>query len=383
MVKQIVIVGGGIIGLSCAFELAMRGHAVTIVEQGECGGQASGAAAGMLTPYSENVEQADPFFLFSQESLRLYPEWIRQIGRFSQIDAQYRQSGSLNVVFHQADLLPMEKRLHWQRQYGLEAEIVEGERLRKLEPALSPSIQAAVHVPEEAHLYAPSYARALKDACEKAGVQICEHEQVTGWKQDARTLITRSDRNIPYEQLLICSGAWTGMFAEALSLELPVYPIRGQICAFPQREEAPVHHIVFSSQGYMVAKDNGSFVIGASEDVAGFCTDVTEQGIERLCRWSRKVFPHLNQLEPHFSWAGLRPATQDGFPLLGWADQEKGIAIAAGHYRNGILLSPVTAQSAADLLEGEANRGALYRQAFEPQRFTSSISSPAGFSSVY
>jgi glycine oxidase len=366
MGEHVLILGGGVIGLSCAYECAKRGHKVTVLEKNNCGGQASGAAAGMLAPFSENTEQPDDFFRLCLASHRLYPLWVKEIEELTKHSTEYINSGSLNVVYHQADLLSLETRLQWQRQYGVEGEILQGNNLFHKEPSLSKEIKAAVYYPQESHIYAPSYVKALEAACRKLNVDIQDHLREVEMVDPYQGITFRSEegRLFSGDRLIVCTGAWAKELESIFGIDIPVYPIRGQICAYQTKTE--VRHMVFSSQGYLVAKENGTLVCGASEDIAGFDTSVTEKGISRLEKWSPKVFPALTE-KPFYSWAGLRPATQDGMPMIGSLKDAKPIIFAVGHYRNGILLSPITAKVAADLIDGLPECTPL--AAFSPNRF--------------
>ncbi|ANY65546.1 glycine oxidase ThiO [Paenibacillus sp. BIHB 4019] len=369
MGERIVIMGGGIIGLSCAFELRSRGHQVTVLEIGSCGGQASGAAAGMLAPFSENVEGPDDFFRLCAQSLRLYPSFTDRVKQVSDVPFEYTESGSMYIAYHDADILALEGRLRWQREYGSSGSLLEGGDVFRLEPKLSGKVRAALYTPEESHLYAPHYVKALEHACRLLDVHIHEHlEQVAIKDWQSTVVLEAADGRIfEGDRLVVCSGAWAQQLEAAFGLRIPVYPIRGQICAY-ETVEKPVHHMVFCNQGYLVAKENNTLVCGASEDVAGFETSVTEKGIERLRKWNKQAFPFLETWTPFHKWAGLRPSTQDGFPLLGALAQSGRVVMAVGHYRNGILLSPVTAQLAADSVEGKKMPD--FMQAFAPERFS-------------
>lgn len=413
MNESFIVLGGGIMGLSCALELRLRGADVTVLEAGVCGGQASGAAAGMLAPYSENPEYPDEFFRLCRESLELYPQLQRRVRELSGMDFEYTECGSLCVAYHEADLLALESRLRWQREHGSSGEILRGAELFAAEPGLSREAVAALRTPEESHIYAPDFVEALKVACLKAGVTVRERLgelEPTEWESgvevragsgfdaesaakpahkakggENRTLgdgesgaesgmsqsgeaVFRADR------LVVCTGAWAGKLSGRLGLRLPVQPIRGQICAYEwgagEQDHMPVRHMIFGSQGYLVQKANGTLVCGASEDVAGFDTSVTERGIARLLRWNKRVLPALEQAQPFHRWAGLRPATLDGRPLIGRLERAERVIFAAGHYRNGILLSPVTAKLVADLAEGR--RVEPWQIAFRPERFDTS-----------
>lgn len=365
----LIIIGGGVIGLAIAYELAKRNHPALLLEKGVCGGQATGAAAGMLAPYSELTHEPDALFELAHHGLRLYPEWQAEVKEISGMDFEYSQSGSLYVVFHEADELALETRLEWQQKWGVQAEIIDQKQLHQLEPHLSPEAVAAIYTPEEHHVYSPDYVQALYQACLNLGVHIEEHVGEVKIKEITQTglLLTSENKgDFGAEQCILASGAWTCFFEEKLGLRLPIFPIRGQICAYEQREEK-LNHMVFSSQGYVLAKRNGTIVSGASEDIAGYDTSVTEKGINRLIKWSNKMFPFLSSREPFHRWAGLRPATQDGFPLIGRLEQFPNLIISSGHYRNGILLNPINAKIVADLYEGKTPF--MNIEEFSPNRF--------------
>lgn len=365
----IIILGGGIIGLAAALELAKRGKKVLVLEKGNIGGQATGAAAGMLAPYSEIGEDPDDFFSMCHQSLQLYPEWQKEVKQISGMDFEYNTSGSLHVVFHEADELVLETRLSWQKKWDIAAEIVKGEALRKLEPHLTDQVLAAMYYPSEHHLYAPDYVQALKQACLRMGVGLVEQAGEVSFKElknDGLILTTANQGEFRGEECIIANGAWTSFYEEDLLVRLPIFPIRGQICAYQQGLER-IEHMIFSSQGYMVAKENGSIVCGASEDVAGYDNSVTEKGVGRLIKWSRKLYPFLQEKEPFHRWAGLRPATQDGYPLIGRLPHQPNVIISSGHYRNGILLSTVNAKIVGDIVEQK--KPIVNIEQFQPTRF--------------
>ncbi|ANS74250.1 glycine oxidase [Paenibacillus yonginensis] len=370
MKQRIMVMGGGVVGLASAFELASRGYAVTVLETGRCGGQASGAAAGMLAPYSENLEFPDEFFQLCLESLQLYPAWQTRVKEVSGRTFEYTESGSLYIVYHEADMLALESRRLWQREYGSSASILEGDALFEREPQLSRQVRAALWTPEESHVYAPDYVKALEEGCRRLGVVIAEELTALEWAEQGGTVQVKARDGSVFsgDQLLICTGAWAGELSEQLGIVVPIRPIRGQICAYhTEGFQEPLHHMVFSSQGYLVQKESGNLVCGASEDMAGFDSSVTERGINRLMEWNKKMLPVLAGEIPFHRWAGLRPATQDGAPLIGRLPEHPNVMLAAGHYRNGILLSPVTAQLTADMVDGRELPG--WAGAFRPERF--------------
>ncbi|MDF2668802.1 MAG: glycine oxidase [Paenibacillus sp.] len=381
MSEHLLVIGGGVIGLSCAYELRKRGYQVTVAEQHTCGGQASGAAAGMLAPFSENSEQPDAFFQLCRESLKQFELWQQEIRKVSGMDFEYSRSGSLYVYFHEADRLAMETRQMWQQPYGAEARIVTGDELFQLEPELSRSARGALYYPNETHVYAPHYVKALEQACRNIGVIIYEQAGAISMEEDhssenAAVVVRLGSGTVLHaDRLVLSTGAWSQHWEQALGIKMPVYPIRGQICAYESADVGQLRHMVFCSQGYMVGKANGSLVCGASEDIAGFNTAVTAKGLARLESWNSKLLPTLQEHAPFHQWAGLRPATQDGWPLIGTTLQAKHVLFAVGHYRNGILLSPATARLVADLAGGQSRyyEDTTLKQfiaAFAPDRFS-------------
>lgn len=368
MREKVIVVGGGVIGLSVAFECARRDLDVVLLEKGRCGGQASGAAAGMLAPYSEISEDPDDFFRLCLASLKRFPQWQKDVKETSGIDFEYTNCGSLHTVFHEADRFELETRVSWQREFAIESRLLEGEELRRFEPALGDEVTAALYYPEESHLYSPDYVKSLEKACKRSGVYIWEHSGEINIESYDQEVVVQTQRGqfISGDRLVICSGAWSGRWEKEFGINIPVFPIRGQICAY-NTPQAALNSIVFTSQGYFVQKENGSLVSGASEDIAGFDTSVTEKGIARLVNWGKKVIPQLDRKQPVHTWAGLRPATQDGFPLLGKLQKAPHVIFATGHYRNGILLSPITAMAVADLIEDKPSEVSL--EAFRPDRF--------------
>lgn len=369
MSKQLIVIGGGVVGLAIAFELQRRGHRVTILEKNECGGQASGAAAGMLAPFSEIAEDPDDFFELCLESLHQYKQWITDVKEISGQEFEYTECGSYYIYFHEADELALEQRAEWQNKYGAKAKFVSKEEFETIEPNLSKEILGALHYPTEAHVYAPDYVKALEKACRDLGVHIIENCGVLSFEElENKVIVTNGNERFLGEEVIIATGAWAKEWEEQFNIRIPVFPIRGQICAYDFSKGHEVNHLIFSSQSYLTPKGNGTLVCGASEDVAGFSTEITDKGIGRLIRWSEKMFPTLKMKEPFHRWAGLRPATQDGFPLLGRLTNFPKVHLAVGHYRNGILLSPITALMIADEIEGK--EPLVPFTYFNPERFS-------------
>lgn len=374
--RTLLVLGGGIVGLSCAYEALKQGWRAIVADRGEIGGQASGAAAGMLAPYYESGDGPDAFFRLCMDSFDRYPAWTAEIEDAAGMRAGLVRSGSLHVAHRDSDRLSLLGRLAWQSGLSKGMEWLDEEALSRIEPSLPRGLAGALYCPEEAHVQAPMLVKALAEACMRLGAQLLPHAgEMTAIGQDASNgLSVRFEAygTIGADALCCCLGAWSGQLADWLGLRIPVHPVRGQICAY---DPAPVslRHIVFGPQAYWLGKPDGSLVCGASEDEAGFDRTVTAGGVGRLVRAGGRMFPALGGAAPARSWAGLRPATLDGWPLIGPVPGKSGVFVAAGHYRNGILLSPATAAAFGGWLAaggGAPGSGSeATGQAFRPDRF--------------
>ncbi len=366
---DIVVVGGGIIGCSIAWHLARAGIRVAVVERGRVGGQASGAAAGMLAPISE-ADGPGPFLDLGLASLAVFPEVAGQLREETGIDVEYVPSGLLRVALDEAEAVALAARVAWQREAGLSVEWLDGAGARAVEPAVG-EVTAAVYYPQEHHVFSPRLVQAFAMAAARRGVRFLEGVEVTGFVTDGdRVLGVRvagapDGETLAAGQVVIAAGAWTGLCAAWLGVALPVTPVRGQIIALQQLPPAP-GRIVFSDRGYAVAKVDGTVVVGATEDRAGFDSRVTAAGVAYLAALGPRLAPTLEAACFRHAWAGLRPWSADDLPLIGPVPGWRGVAVAAGHYRNGILLSPVTGRLVADALTGAAP----WPVAFAPGRFS-------------
>lgn len=375
MTNKLLVLGGGIVGLSCAYEALKQGWQVTVVDCGELGGQASGAAAGMLAPYYENGDTPDAFFRLCLNSLARYPAWTAEVEADSGMRAGFVRSGSVHVAMREADRLSLFGRMAWQTAAGANMEWLDEAALRRAEPSLAPGLAGALYCSDEAHVQAPLLVRALALACERRGARLLPHAgamtAVEGGIAGCISVQFEEYGRIDADAACCCLGAWSGRLSDWLGLRIPVHPIRGQICAYVPAPAA-LRHLVFGPRSYWASKPDGSLVCGASEDESGFDRTVTAGGIGRLVRAGERMLPALSGAVPARSWAGLRPATLDGRPLIGPVPGRPAVFMAAGHHRNGILLSPATAAACGEWLAagGGAFSDANW-QAFRPSRFGS------------
>lgn len=340
---DVVIVGGGVIGLATGWHLARSGISVSIVDAGPLGGQSSQAAAGILGPLTESWEDG-PFTSLLWESLTLYPEWLQALAEDAHVDPEYDQSGILRLITED-EMVQYRASLAWRQRYDPRVEWVDSPR---------PGYAAAVWSPREAQILGPRYMKALAEACLRRGVDIrLGHPVLQLVQQGSRVSgVETTNGVVAGETVILAAGAWSGHLARHAGLSLPVHPIRGQVLGV-RAPARPFSTILFGPDGYLAPKRDGLIVVGATEDLAGYDARVTMNGLHGLTTRLVRLAPELLSLPFDRAWAGLRPATADGLPYLGRWPGLSNLIVATGHYRNGLLLSPVTAHLTAALVTGQ------------------------------
>jgi glycine oxidase len=377
---DVVVVGGGIIGLSLAWQLAREGVAVVVLERGQIGGQATGAAAGMLAPLAE-AREPSPFVALALASLHLYPGIATALYEEVGLDVELRGPGMLRVALTDGEAEALRQEWAWQREAGLRMEWLSGEDARRLEPALAPEVRAAIFSPEERHVEPRRLVRAWGLAAAARGVRVREGTVATGFetRRGGRSAASRvtavltGETRTPCGALVVAGGAWSGEVAGWLGARLPVFPVRGQILALACLPP-PVRHTIYTHTGYLVPKADGRVVVGATEDHAGFDARPTASGMGRLLTMAPALVPALAEAPFESAWAGLRPATADRLPLLGPLPGWENVLLATGHYRNGILLAPITAERLAEYIVNGCDAGLApvdpLLRPFLPDRFS-------------
>lgn len=352
MVMDVILAGGGIIGLSLAHELASRGVTVTLIEQGAWGGEASQAAAGMLAPLKEFKEEG-PLFRLGLASLSLYPQWAERLQTETGIDVQLKRDGVLTVASEESEITDLRAKYRWQKEAGCNLAWLEKDALQELEPLLSEKLMAGIYSPEEGDVNNRLLLKALLSASRGLGVKLMPATVITGLASRGERIIgvQTTQGEILADHTVITAGAWASVLAGWLGYPGVVYPVRGQIASVSAANH-PLRHVVFGPGIYIVPKQDDRLIIGATEDEAGYCRDVTAGGLIRVLQGVQSLVPSLAEAAFLQAWAGLRPATFDGLPLLGPVPGWEGVSLAAGHFRNGILLAPITAKMMADWLVG-------------------------------
>ncbi len=345
--SNVVIVGGGIVGLACAYELARAGVPVTLLEYGKPGMQATNAAAGMLTPISGEAEAPDAMMRWGMEALAEYPELVASLQNQCEFDLEFIQDGILKVAFGDAGAEALRRRFTSQRKMDIPLEWLDGVTCREVEPRLSERVVAGVFSPSEATISNQLLALALQRAAVSHGAIVRERAPVTRFVRDKRhvTAVEAGGERFACDTLIIAAGARSGQMAKLAGLALPVHPIRGQMIAFGGMR-TPIRQVVWGLDGYLVPRANGLIFAGATVEDVGFRRRTTQAGIRAMRSMAVGLVPQLAAATVHFDWAGLRPGTEDGLPIIGPLPDSNVIA-ATGHYRNGILLGPITGAAVA------------------------------------
>lgn len=360
---DVAVVGGGIIGLVSAIELCRAGASVALFERERTGGQASGAAAGMLAPLSE-LKERGPFFDFCLESLNRYPQLATQIRSATGIDIELAKSGTLRVSRDATESTRLRRKLARFEHVSPKLTWMNSEELAgRIE--IPGSEYGALYAPDEAHVLSPKLVQGLAQTARKMGVSIHEGTPVFSLVQDGdRVVGVRTfNETVFVGETLVAAGAWSSTLLGAFP-ELPIVsPIRGQILSLELKRPF-ASEIVYGDAVYLVPKLDGTLVVGATEDLAGFDARPTALGISRLLSEAISLVPALVDAIFLRAWAGLRPVTSDHLPVIGRVTE--GLTVAMGHYRNGILLAPATGQAVAATIQGRTVSSSL--AAFSPFR---------------
>ena len=366
---DVIVVGGGVIGCAIAYYLSGEKARVVVLERGLVGGEASGAAAGMLAPLAE-AHGPSPFLDLCLASHRMFPELADTLRAEAGVDIEYVPSGLLRVAFSKEEEVELRAHLEWQESLGMGVRWIDGEAARGLEPQLSRRLRGAVYSPLEHHVNPGRLVQGLARAAEARGAVIRQETPVTGLlRRGSRITGVRLAREaLSADSVVLAAGPWTKRLAAALGVSVPVRPVRGQMLALGGTPP-PVRHIIWGPRGYMVAKVNGFLFVGATVEEVGFRKSTTKRALASLRSMANVLVPALTHAAQVDAWAAFRPGSADGRPILGAAPGWEGLWVATGHFRNGILLSAVTGRlMARSLLEG---REVEALSAFSPARFAS------------
>jgi len=369
---DVLVLGGGIVGSAIAWRLAKDGRSVTLLEKGEIGRESSWAAGGMLTP----VHLADyPPALADVcgASLALYEPLCREISEASGVDPEYRVTGLLLVASDDAGEEAAVELEAWKRARAQPVERLTREEALAAEPKLSPRLRRALRLPDIAQVRNNRMAVALAEAAKRKGAEILTHTPVTGFLRiPGRVTGVKTPRGDLYAgTTILAAGAWSSDLLRPLGLDLKVRPIKGQMLLAGGPPDF-CRHMILDGETYLIPRADGRILVGSTLEDVGFDKSVILEALGDLALRGARLLPELGKLPMVASWAGLRPATPDRLPHIGRGPVD-GLIVATGHYRNGILLAPITAELVGDLLAGRPP--AIDLAPFDPMRVPQAVES--------
>ena len=362
--KKILIIGGGVIGLGIGWQLAKAGAAVTIYERGDAGRGASWAAAGMLGPIAEAHSDELALLKLSNQSLARYPQWVDELETETEMRIGYRAEGTLIIGIEPDDTYQLRQTYALQQDLGLNVEWLSGREAREIEGALSPYVTAAIRCETDHQVDNRLMAQALQRAYQGRGGVLHQNSTVERIVIENGTVtgIQTQDGFQGADVCILAAGCWSGQISGLPDTIIPpVRPVKGQMLALQMQDGIMIKNVIRTVKAryplpvYLVPRTDGRLIVGATTEELGFDTHLTVGGIYELLRGAYEAVPGVYELPLIETWTGLRPGSDDNAPILGKTPVEN-LIYATGHYRNGILLTPITAYEISKLiLTGETS----------------------------
>jgi glycine oxidase len=375
---DVIVVGGGLIGSSIAFELASEKLRVVLLDRQEPGREASWAAAGMLSPGPDSPESS-PLVALGKESLRLYPKFISAVEEASGISTDFTRNGTFEVFTGPQGEASRDEMVGEFRRLGIATEAMSQQQAREHEPSLGEQVGAIAWLPQEATVDPRLLVEAALAAAKQRGTEIRPDCAVNSLLYEGGSCVgvIADGRKITAKQVVVAAGSFCGSIEDGtretdrrLRHYAPVHPVRGQMLAL-RSVNVQLKKVLRSQHGYLVPRRDGRIIAGSTLEDAGFVKQMTPQGVRQILDAALELAPGLADAKIVEEWSGLRPGTPDHLPIIGPTDVE-GLWLATGHYRNGILLAPATAKIMRDwIVQGKSNFDA---ESFSPLRFATAKS---------
>ena len=349
---EIAIVGGGIIGLSIAYALAEKGKNIAVIEKGKAGREASWAAAGLLSPLVDNKDDKELLNLF-REAQKMYPAFIKKLEKETGIDIEYNDAGCIQVALDESEARELEKEAILAKEQGVKAKLLSPEEVKSLEPLLTEKIIGGLLLPMEVQLNNRNLNEALLKALKKRNIVVKEHTAVKSIIEEAGKIkgLLTSKGIIKAQKIINCAGAW----ATQLTPEVKVKPIKGQMLRFDVKGMPDIKHIIMRHLTYLLPRKDSTVVVGTTAEDVGFDKKMTEEGYQKVYQGITELIPSLRQCPVVETWAGLRPKGMAEKPVI--AKLRQCLYVAASHFKNGIILAPITAKLMQDLILEEKETG--------------------------
>jgi len=350
---DVVVIGGGVMGCASAWLLAKEGLRVRVLERSVPGAEASSAAAGILGAQIE-AHEAGPLLDLALASRSRWGDWAERLRDETGIDVEYRERGVLLVARDASALDQIGARVAWQKAAGLEVEELGASLLREVEPALAGDLLGGVRFAKDARLNPVRLLEALHIAALRAGAEFTTGTYVTQVEQSenrARAVVLDDGSRIEARHVVVAAGSWSSLVGGLPLDRGSIRPARGQIVELAMREPI-LRHVVFGPGCYLVPRDDGRILVGSTLELVGYRREVTAKAVRDLLDAALKLAPSLEAATLGRTWSSFRPYTEKGHPLLGPTPIE-GLVLATGHFRNGILLAPITAEIVRAVVLGQ------------------------------
>ncbi len=366
-VPDIIVVGAGVIGCAIAHELARRGASVEVVDERLAGMGATQASAGVLAPFIE-ADEGSPLLDLAVRSLDVYDEFVERTIAASGIAIRYRRTGTIDVAMDDSELYALQKTAETLSARGVPALMLDAANVRAEEPHLGTGAVGGLLVDAHGFVGASDLTRGLAAAARHAGAQVVEQSRVRRISRRRGDMIVDTDRgSLTCNAVVLAAGSWSGEIAiDGVADRVPVRPVRGQLLSLAWTG-TPLRRVTWSRRCYMVPWEEGTVLVGATVEEAGFDERATVAGVRDLLDAACEVTPHAWAASFRGARVGLRPATPDGLPVIGASTAAPSLMYATGHYRNGVLLAPLTASLVADAMLDKRVDAALH--GVRPSRF--------------
>ncbi|PFA62178.1 glycine oxidase ThiO [Bacillus sp. AFS015802] len=357
MAKQydVLIVGGGVIGCSILYQLSKRGKKGLLIEKKQLASRASKAAAGMLGVHTE-LNGGSPLYRLAQNSRNMYPDLAQELIEVAGMDIEYMENGMVKVARteeEEQNLLSAASEMD--QDEGVEW--LPSPKLSAFEPLLSKKATGGLFIPRDGNVSALKLTNALGLASVRLGAEVKEYTDVYDFIVEGSRITGVNTSLGPYyaSEIVVAGGAWSQSLMQRIGVTLHAFPVKGE-CFSVKYSRKLVERTIFTEGCYIVPKAGGRFLIGATEHPHTFDETISVSGLMSLMKKATDLLPDLIHAEWEQAWSGIRPQTQGGLPIIGRIEKWEGLSVATGHYRNGILLAPITGVMMADLLEGEENQ---------------------------
>jgi glycine oxidase len=345
--SDLVVIGAGIVGCAVAHELARRGASVDIVDDRPAAMGATQASAGVLAPYIEAREEG-PLLDLTSRSLDLFDEFVARVSADSGVAVNYKRTGTFEVALQTEALRRLETLRDALSRRGVPAELVDRQKARDWEPQLADAVVGGLLIPSHGFVAAAELTRALATAARRHGAQLVERGRVRRISRSGADLRVETERGaLTGNGVVVAAGSWTGQIEIDGAARVPVKPIRGQLLQLAWKGP-PLRRVTWSERCYLVPWDDGTLLVGATVEDAGFDERTTVAGVRDLVEAAIELIPQTSKATFQTARVGLRPASADELPIIGPSTVMPNLMYATAHYRNGVLLAPLTAQLVAD-----------------------------------